>query len=104
MKNIKFVLFLLLISNLVSAQNIEDTAKKSTDITKPFMIKAGYLQTDLYGDHLDTLSVEGETKALNSFMIGFEFHSESAPSHCLFLECLSPTLLLFQVIYQIQTT
>ncbi len=76
MKNIKFVILLLLISNLVSAQNIEDTAKKSTDITKPFMIKAGYLQTDLYGDDLDALSVDGETKALNSFMIGFEFHSE----------------------------
>lgn len=76
MKNIKFIILFLLISNLVSAQNIEDFQKKSTDITKPFMIKAGYLQTDLYGDHLDALSVDGETKALNSFMIGFEFHSE----------------------------
>ena len=71
MKNIKntvlSVFFLLLITSNLMAQNT---------ITKPFAIKAGYLQTDLHGDDIDFLSVDGKTTELNSFMIGVEYHSE----------------------------
>ena len=71
MKNIKntvlSVFFLLLITSNLMAQNT---------ITKPFAIKAGYLQTDLHGDDIDFLSIDEETTALNSFMIGVEYHSE----------------------------
>ncbi len=71
MKNIKnivlSILFALLITSNLMAQNT---------ITKPFTIKAGYLQTDLHGDDIDFLSVDGKTTALNSFLIGIEYHSE----------------------------
>ena len=71
MKNIKYIvlsiLFALLFTSNLMAQNT---------ITKPFTIKAGYQQTDLYGDDIDFLSVGGETTALNSFLIGIEYHSE----------------------------
>ncbi|NLZ94555.1 MAG: PorT family protein, partial [Bacteroidales bacterium] len=71
MKNIKnivlsIIIVLLFTSNLM-AQNT---------ITKPFTIKAGYQQTDLHGDGIDFLSVNGETEAFNSFLIGIEYHSE----------------------------
>ena len=71
MKNIKnsvlsMLIALLFTSNLM-AQNT---------ITKPFTLKAGYQQTDLHGDDIDFLSVDGETTALNSFLIGVEYHSE----------------------------
>lgn len=71
MKNINnivlSILFLLFFTSNLMAQNT---------ITKPFTIKAGYLQTDLHGDDIDFLSVDGETTALNSFLIGIEYHSE----------------------------
>ena len=71
MKNIKniglLILFVLLFTSNLMAQNT---------ITKPFTIKAGYQQTDLHGDDIDFLSVDGETTALNSFMIGVGYHSE----------------------------
>ena len=71
MKNIKnsvlSILFVLLFTSNLMAQNT---------ITKPFTIKAGYQQTDLHGDGIDFLSVDGETKAMNSFLIGIGYHSE----------------------------
>ncbi len=71
MKNIKnivlSVLFVLFVTGNVMAQNT---------ITKPFTIKAGYLQTDLHGNDIDFLSVDGATTALNSYMVGVEYHSE----------------------------
>lgn len=71
MKNIKNsvlpILFVLLITSNLMAQNT---------ITKPFTIKAGYQQTNLHGDDIESLSVDGTTTALNSFLIGIEYHSE----------------------------
>ena len=72
MKNIKTIAFftlslLLIANNIVMAQNT---------ITKPFTIKAGYQQTDLHGNALESLSTDGYTKALNSFMVGVSYHSE----------------------------
>ena len=71
MKNIKNsvlpILFVLLITSNLMAQNT---------ITKPFTIKAGYQQTNLHGDDIEFLSVDGTTTALNSFLIGIEYHSE----------------------------
>ena len=64
MKNIKNsvlpILFVLLITSNLMAQNT---------ITKPFTIKAGYQQTNLPGDDIEVLSVDGTTTALNSFLI-----------------------------------
>ena len=58
MKNIKniglLILFVLLFTSNLMAQNT---------ITKPFTIKAGYQQTDLHGDDIDFLSVDGKTTA-----------------------------------------
>lgn len=71
MKNIKnivwFILFVLLFTSSVVAQNT---------ITKPFTVKAGYQQTDLHGNDIDFLSVDGKTSVLNSFLLGIEYHSE----------------------------
>lgn len=70
MKNIKYIVLfvLLLLMNNAIAQN--------NTITKPFTIKAGYLQTDLRGDDINLLTVDGATKALNSFFVGLEYNSE----------------------------
>ncbi len=68
MKTYTFLSFLLLlVTNMVMAEN---------PITKPFTIKAGYQQTDLHGKAIESLSVDGDTKALNSFMVGLSYHSE----------------------------
>ena len=71
MRNMKIYTFLsfllLLVTNMVMAEN---------PITKPFTIKAGYQQTDLHGKAIELLSIDGDTKALNSFMIGLSYHSE----------------------------
>lgn len=53
-KNIVLSVLLLLLTKSTVAQNT---------ITKPFTIKAGYLQTDLRGGALDFLSVEGKNKS-----------------------------------------
>lgn len=59
------------------AQNTEIYSYKHySEIPKPLTIKAGYLQTDLRGSNVDMLSFDGETKSLNSYMIGLEYNSE----------------------------
>ncbi len=68
-----FALFTLIL--LLFANNANNAMAQNT-ITKPFTIKAGYLQTDLRGGDVAFLSVGGETKALNSFLIGIEYNSE----------------------------
>lgn len=65
-----FTLVLLLFANKPNSAMAQNT------ISKPFTIKAGYLQTDLRGGDLDFFSVDGETKALNSFLIGIEYNTE----------------------------
>lgn len=77
MKNNKYIKYFTLFSLvlLLFANNATKTMAQNT-ITKPFTIKAGYIQTDLRGVNLDMLSVDGATKPLNSFMIGVEYHSE----------------------------
>ena len=71
MKNISHIILLLLIVWCFTSASMA-----KNPITKPFTIKAGYQQTDLHGDGINFLSVDGETKALNSFLIGIEYHSE----------------------------
>ena len=60
---------------LLFANNANKAMAQNT-ITKPFTIKAGYLQTDMRGGDVGFLSVDGETNALNSFLIGIEYNSE----------------------------
>lgn len=71
MKNIKNIVLSILIALLFTSISMAQNT-----ITKPFTIKAGYQQTDLHGDGIDFLSVDGDTKALNSFLIGIGYHSE----------------------------
>ena len=68
-----FALFTLIL--LLFAKSANNAMAQNT-ITKPFTIKAGYLQTDLRGEDLNFLSVNGETSALNSFLIGIEYNNE----------------------------
>lgn len=71
MKNISHIILSLLIvwcfTSVSMAQN---------PITKPFTIKAGYQQTGLHGNNISFLSANGETKPLNSYLIGVAYHSE----------------------------
>lgn len=85
MKNIKQILplLLLILANTIMSQNREIVINENpssitnpSSTTKPFAIKVGYLQTDLYGNDIEILSYDGKTKGLNSFMIGLEYNSE----------------------------
>lgn len=79
MKNIKQILplLLLILANTIMSQNREIVINENpSSITKPFAIKVGFLQTDLYGNDIEMLSFDEKTKGLNSFMIGLEYNSE----------------------------
>ena len=68
--------FVLLTLVLLFIANNAKNAMAQDSISKPFTIKAGYLQTYLRGGDVDFLSIGGETNALNSFLIGIEYNSE----------------------------
>lgn len=77
MKNIRLLLLFLLFTQLLVAQNGEPVSSiHHAAITKPFTIKAGYLQTDLRGADLDLFSFDGKTKSSDGFMVGIEYNSE----------------------------
>ena len=77
MKNIRFMLLLMAVTQVLMAQNSEAISPTHhSAITNPFGIKAGYLQTDLHGSDMEIFSFGGKTKSLNSFILGVEYNSE----------------------------